>query len=146
MHSVRPSHPILFILLGVKFSYMTRHWQYQGRSLVKSVFFIYSLALTLLVDALAMRDTVVIPWWRHQTETFSVLLAICAVNSPVTGEFPAQRPVTRSFDVFFDLRLNKQLSKQSWGWWFQTPSCSFWRQCNANASFSNTCYQLMYWP
>ena len=44
-------------------------------------------------------------------ETFSELLAICAVNSPVTGEFPAQRPVTRSFDVFFDLRLNKRLSK-----------------------------------
>ena len=44
-------------------------------------------------------------------ETFSALLAICAGNSPVTGEFPAQRPVTRSFDVFFDLHLNKRLSK-----------------------------------
>ena len=55
-------------------------------------------------------------WWRHQMETFSALLAICAGNSPVPGEFPAQRPVTRSFDVFFDLRLNKRLSKQSWGW------------------------------
>ena len=53
-------------------------------------------------------------WWRHQMETFSALLAICAGNSPVTGEFPAQRPVTRSFDVFFDLRLNERLSKQSW--------------------------------
>ena len=57
-------------------------------------------------------------WWRHQMETSSALLAICAGNSPVPGEFPAQRPVTRSFDVFFDLRLNKRLSKQSWGWWF----------------------------
>ena len=47
------------------------------------------------------------------------------------GEFPAQRPVTRSFDVFFDLRLNKRLSKQPWGWWFETPSWSLWRQCNA---------------
>ena len=46
-------------------------------------------------------------------ETFSALLAICAGNLPVTGEFPAQRPVTRSFDVFFDLRLIKQLSKQT---------------------------------
>ena len=44
-------------------------------------------------------------WWRHQMETFSAL--------SVTGEFPAQRPVTRSFDVFFDLRLNKRLGKQS---------------------------------
>ena len=46
-------------------------------------------------------------------ETFSALLAICAGNSPVPGEFPAQRPVTRSFDVYFDLRPNKRLSKQS---------------------------------
>ena len=56
-------------------------------------------------------------WWRPQMETLSALLALCAGNSPVTGEFPAQRPVTRSFDVFFDLRLNKRLSKQSWRWW-----------------------------
>ena len=47
-------------------------------------------------------------------ETFSELLAICTGNSPVPGEFPAQRPVTQSFDVFFDLRLNNRLSKQSW--------------------------------
>ena len=46
-------------------------------------------------------------------ETFSTSLVICAGNSPVTGEFPAQRPVTRGFDVFFDLRLNKRLSKES---------------------------------
>ena len=52
-------------------------------------------------------------WWRHQMETFSALLALCVGNSPVTGEFPSQRPVTRNFDVFFDLCLNKQLSKQS---------------------------------
>ena len=45
-------------------------------------------------------------WWRHQMETFSALLALCAGNSPATGEFPPQRPVTRSFDVFLDLRLN----------------------------------------
>ena len=42
-------------------------------------------------------------WWRHQMETFPVLLALCVGNSPVTGEFPAQRPVARSFDIFFDL-------------------------------------------
>ena len=49
------------------------------------------------------------------------------------GEFPTQRPVTRSFDVFFALRLNKRLSKQTWGWWFETPSWALWRQCNAYA-------------
>ena len=69
-------------------------------------------------------------WWRNQMETFSALLAICAGNSPVPGEFPTQRPVTRSFDVFFDLRLNKRLSKQWWGWWFETPSHPLWRHCH----------------
>ena len=62
------------------------------------------------------------PWWRHQMDIFSALLDFRAGNSPVTGEFPAQRPETRSVDVFFDLRLNKRLSKQSRGLWFKTPS------------------------
>ena len=69
--------------------------------------------------------------WRHQMETFSALLVLCAGNSPVTGEFPAQRPVTRSFDIFFDLCLNKRFSKLSWGWGFEMPSCSLWCHCNA---------------
>ena len=46
------------------------------------------------------------------------------------GEFPAQRPVTRNFDIFFDLRLNKRLIKQSWGWWFEMQSHPLWRHCN----------------
>ena len=71
-----------------------------------------------------------ISWWRHQMETFSALLAICTGNSPVPGEFPAQRPVTRSLHVFFDLHLNKPLSKQSWDWWFETLSRPLWRHCN----------------
>ena len=71
------------------------------------------------------------PWWRHKMEKFSALLAICAGNLPVPGEFPAQRPVTRSFDVFFDLRLNKRLSKQWWGWWFEAISRPLWRHRNA---------------
>ena len=72
----------------------------------------------------------VLAWWRPQMETFSALLAICAENSPVPGEFPAQRPVTRNFDVFSDLRSNKRLGKQSWGWWSETPSSSLWRHRN----------------
>ena len=56
-------------------------------------------------------------WWRHQMETFSALMH-------------SQRPVTHSFDVFFDLRLNKRLSKQLWGWRFETASHSLWRHCN----------------
>ena len=65
-------------------------------------------------------------------ETFFALLAICAGNLPVPGEFPTQRPVTRSFGVFFDLRLFKRLSKQSWGWWFETLSHPLWRHRNAS--------------
>ena len=68
-------------------------------------------------------------WWRHQMETFSALLALCAGNSSVTGEFPSQRPVTRSFEVFFDLCLNKRLSKQLRRRRFETPSRSLWRYC-----------------
>ena len=77
-------------------------------------------------------------WWRHQMESFSALLAICAGNTPVTGEFPTQWPLTRSFDVFFHLRLNKRLSKQWWGWWFETPSCPLWRLCK-EILLSSTC-------
>ena len=51
-------------------------------------------------------------------------------GNSVTGEFPAQRPVTRSFDVLFDLLLNTRLSKQSWGWWFETPAGPLWHHCN----------------
>ena len=76
-------------------------------------------------------------WWRHQIETFSALLTLCEGNSPVTGEFPAQRPVTRSFDVSCDLHLNKGLSKKSWGWWLETLSSSLWRHFN-DALFEQT--------
>ena len=69
-------------------------------------------------------------WWRHPMEAFSALLAICAGNSLVPGEFPAQRLVTQSFDVFFYLRLNKRLSKQSWGSWFEMLWCPLLRHCN----------------
>ena len=58
---------------------------------------------------------------------FRVTGHLCG-NSPVPGEFPA--PVTRSFAVFFDLRLNERLNKQSWGWWFETLSRPLWRHCN----------------
>ena len=64
--------------------------------------------------------------WKH----FPRYWPLCG-NSPVTGEFPAQRPVTVSFDVFFDLHLNKRLSKQSQGRWFETPSHPLWRHRNA---------------
>ena len=67
-------------------------------------------------------------WWRHQMEHFP------RYTSPLWGEFTGHRwiPLTKasdtSFDVFFDLRLNKQFSKPSRHWWCETPSCSLWRQ------------------
>ena len=78
----------------------------------------------------AAHSEILYTWWRHQIETFSALLALCVGNSRVTGEFPTQRPVTRSFYVFYDLRSHKRLSKQSWGRWSETPSCSLWCHCN----------------
>ena len=66
---------------------------------------------------------------------------IFRVTGPLCGEFtgpgevPTQRPVTRIFDAFFDMRLNKRLSKQPWGWWFEASSWSLWRQCNISEHY-----------
>ena len=79
-------------------------------------------------------------------ETFSALLALCQGNSPVTGEFLSQRPVTRSFDVFLDVRLNKRLSKHSLGWWFETSSRSVWRHCNVSMGMSFLTYYVASLP
>ena len=67
------------------------------------------------------------PWWRHGN-VFCVTGHLCG---EFTGEFLAQKPVTRSLGVFFDLHQNKRLSKLWWGWWFETPSRPWWRHCNA---------------
>ena len=72
----------------------------------------------------------ILSWWRHQMVTFPTLLALCAGNSLVTGEFPSQRPVKWSFHLFSDLRLNKRLSKQSCCWWLETPSRPWWQRHN----------------
>ena len=69
-------------------------------------------------------------WWRRQMETFPAFMALCAGNSPVTGESPSHKPVTRSFDVFLGLHLNKGLNKRSRRRWFETSSRSLWRHCN----------------
>ena len=74
------------------------------------------------------------PWWRHQMETFFALLAPLCGEFTGTGEFPSKLPVTRSLDVFFDLRLNKRLGKLSRGWWYETLSCTLWRYCNGRTT------------
>ena len=66
---------------------------------------------------------------------------IFRVIGHLCGEFtghrwiPRTKPVTRSFDVFFDLCLHKKLSKQSWGWWFETLSHPLWRHRNIGCVF-----------
>ena len=60
--------------------------------------------------------------WKHFLRYWPLVRGI-------PGEFPAQRPVTRSFDIFFNLRLNKRVSKQWWGWWPETLSRPLWRHC-----------------
>ena len=73
------------------------------------------------------------PWWRHQMETFSL------VTGPLCREFtghrwiPPHRPVTRSFDFSLICSLNKRLSKQSWGWWFETSTRLLWCHWNARS-------------
>ena len=58
------------------------------------------------------------------------------VTSHLCGEFTGHRgtPLTNAsdaeLDVFFDLHLNKRLSKQSRRRWFENPSRSSWRHCN----------------
>ena len=102
------------------------------------VYFIFSILISALtcIKYKILRGYFPLPpfffcsWWHHEMETFFALLAISAGNSPVTGEFPAQRPMTRSFNVFFGLRLNIRLSEQPRGWWFETQSRPLWCHCN----------------
>ena len=104
--------------------------------LVESMY-IFVFQLPFLVNFFTEIYVTIIDEFQKTTMNCCVLTLIIYIvrrrvysRSPVCGEFPAQRPVTRSFDIFFDLRLNKRLHKQSWGWWFETLSCPLWRQCN----------------
>ena len=74
----------------------------------------------------------VLPWWRHQMKTFSASLALCKRNSRHKGQWRR------------GLRLYKRLSKQSWRWWFETPSRSLWRYCNGLLVSKSTSHLI--WP
>ena len=67
-------------------------------------------------------------------EPFSALLALTAGKSPVPVNSPHKGNWRGAFDVFFDMRLNKRWSKQPWGWLFETPPWSLWRQCNVQTN------------
>ena len=122
------SHNIQKIYRDTKLNYksiaesLPFYWQqWWWRIIGKHCMTIYTVTLKTTTAVSIAQNNSWISWWRHQMEICFVLLAFCAGNLPVPGEFRSQRPVTRSFDVFFDLCLNKQASKQSWGWWSETP-------------------------
>ena len=77
--------------------------------------------------------------WRDADPFWGTSIRTGASNRDITvyqalRKFPTQRPVTRSFDVYFDLRLNKRLCKPSWGWWFETLLCPLW--CHSNVKMA----------
>ena len=115
-------------------TFNTLHYNWQNSSMAHERHGVSDLANRLLNNLLAAcTNSKGIMMTSSNGNIFRVTGHLC-------GEFtgprwiPAQRPVTRNFDVFFDLRLNKRLSKQSWGWWFETLSCPLWRHCNDQSS------------
>ena len=98
--------------------------------------------IIIILDSPHVRRLAQVCWlsimMTPSNENIFRVTCLCAGNSPVTGEFPSQRPVTRSFDIFSDLRLSKRLSKQSKHRWFETQSRSLWRH-------SNDSYSVPYW-
>ena len=81
----------------------------------------------------------IITWWCHQMETISALLALCARNSPLTGEFPHKGQWRGALVFSLIFALNKQLSKQSWSWSFETLSRWLWYHCN-ESMFVSSCF------
>ena len=138
-HWLSPCYIVTSSLIGWAHSHTIQTSQINSAGAVSQVFIPEHQLIVGTENAEIPLIPGTISWWRHQRETFSALLAFCAGNSPVPGEFPTQRPVTRSFDVFFDPRPNKRLSKQSWAWWFETLSCSLWRHCNDHTFTVTSC-------
>ena len=101
---------------------------------LRRVSYVYIYFFLLFIEEWDMGHGKLVTRWPFMMTSsngnISALLALCEGNSPVTDEFPSQSPVTRSFGVFFDLRLNKRLSKQSIRLWFETPSHPLWRHRN----------------
>ena len=89
----------------------------------------------------------------HCTMTGGILMMtssnrnIFRVTDPLCGKFTGHQWIAltkASNDVFFELCLNKRLSKQSWGWWFETPLCPLWRHRNV-ARVASAWWLLMVW-
>ena len=103
------------------------------------------LSADLFVSVFHSKPCMQLPWKTPHRMMTSSNGNIFRGTGPLCGEFagpgelPTQRPVTRSFDVFFDLRLNKRLSKQPWGGWFETLSWSLWRHGNGKQRHQVRC-------
>ena len=125
-------------LLGCKTSSTTRVRSWNSGMRCMSLYSLIMARANRHISGVPQHHAGIIMMTSSNGNIFRVT-SLCAGNSPVTGEFPAQRPVTRSFDVFFELRLNKRSSKHSWGWWFETPLQLLCRHCNG---IQWTCWQL----
>ena len=97
------------------------------------VYKIWQAVPSMIERSLLMRANICIMMTSSNGNIFRVTGHLC-------GEFtgprwiPRTKAMTRSFDVFFDLRPNKRPSKQWWGWWFETPSNPLWRHCNVETA------------
>ena len=76
---------------------------------------VFGVTHTIYYQLLVLALVYTCAWWRHQIETYSALLALCVGNSPVTGEFPSQRPVTQSFDFFICAWINGWVNNREAG-------------------------------
>ena len=107
----QPAPELLFCVMSLEIIFSKSPWLLSWASELK-------VPSPLPRSPLPAHDDVII--WKHFLHYW-----------PFVRGIPAQRPVTRGFDVFFDLRLNQQLSTRWRRWWFETPSWSLWRHCNA---------------
>ena len=105
------------------------HWSHIAAS-IEYGSMVWGFSITLVVplptaETLEIYRDDVIKWKQSPR-----LMALCAGNSPLPGKFPSQRPVTRSFGVFYHVRQSKRLIKQSRRRWFETLLRSLWRYCD----------------
>ena len=121
-HSIMTSSYIQCATMGM--AVWRNHQKYEMVSMETGSNLISSTEVSLIYGIASIHDDVI--KWKHLPRNWPFLRGIH--RSPVNS--PHKRPVTRSFDVYFDLRPNKRLSKQSWGWWIETPSRPFWRHRN----------------
>ena len=150
--------PCPFHRLSPRNNFTKSSWAYRNWNLVKIIFVLTLIGMISSGHEFAYATTAELSWHVQNRDMklsfmmtssnrhFSALLAFCE-NLPVTSAFPSQRSVTRGIDIFFDLHLNKRLSKTPRRRWFETPSRSLWRNCNNFSCFTYPYFQKFHsWP